>query len=1070
MPLHLVRSGSNAALWSTCAGRFLDELGAHRGPGAYPTFLWLAHRSQRDSLFRLAARRGLPGWLAPPVSFLSELRDLFGIEASPVGLLTGRLLVARIAARTERRVGLRTGLRDRGPAQAHMLDRLFSELLPEGVEPETLREALEALEGDDFARRRNAWVADAYGAFLEELRRRDRYDPRSIHAMVAEKIEDGALAQALRGARRLHIYGITSLRGRRRLCRALASQKEVEVHVYLPAEAEPSEWEELAAGPAELVGPERPPAEPRVQPAPDALREAGWVAREVKRLLADGKAEPHEVAVVARTGERDTRLIHDALQAVGVPATARIRTPLAEIPALRALLALFRAEAEGWPYRALRQVLASPYLGVGVDVRAVDYLAGTRRIEGLRAWLEALERLRSLLEADGRWRLRREGVYRDRLEEDLPRLEAFGATAARLRDRRPETAWIDLTLEILSGAWLGFRRLLCRPAGERWDIVRLDQRGVLAVEGLLREWRGLVDSDEEFGPEEWHARLRRLFEANELALSTPLQAGVQVVEAHEAALTPYRHTFVVHANDGVFPRAPAGGGIFSDAERSSLRDRGLPFSDREEALRRERTLWRAVAGAGTVTITYRTTDANGVPRLPSLMVPPHDPAAEIPRVRPAGDRTEGETPDAPPPVSESEHRRREVLRLALVRRSGSREPFRTPDPASLRHAALAAFAEELRSGGLDAFEASRAELAASGVPEGRVPSAFAIARPLSQRPHPWNGRLRDPAVLARLEERFGDGYVWSASQLQQYGIRPFDFLLERVLDLGEVEEAEEETTPLAFGSVAHSLLERFYREAKDSLPPALDAATEALYEEVAEEVFRTYEADADQWLGLPPLWAVKKEEVREAVREFLRAELPYLARTGESPVLLEWQFGGADEPAVSIEGRDLQGRPAALLLRGRIDRVDRKGDGGRLRVVDYKSGQTPSPQGYRDGSLLQTALYMRAVQLTELGEVECGVFRSIKGRRFNSAELKRSGLEEVLRFALSIPGRVRAGLLEAAQARAVPLADWQPGREITRTEARIEAGTRFDDVAGPEPAGDGKERAGGGKEPEDAGA
>jgi hypothetical protein len=1023
--------------------------------------LWIAHRAQRDSLFSIAAERGLPGWLAPPVSFLSELRERFRIEARPIGILTGRLLVARIARERQNLLGLDVSPGREGPARSHMLDSVFSELLPEGVAPHRLRETLAELGEDEFGRRRNAWVADTYEAFLADLASRDRFDPRSIHAMVAERIEAGGLREAIGGADKLHIYGITSLRGRRRLLRSLRDQDDVEVIVYLPQEDEPSEWDDLVPE-ATSRRRRRTGREPRtsdtldvtVQPAPDALREVAWIARRVKHLLAAGNARPHEIAIVARSGRRDTRLVHRALVAAGVPATARLRTRLAEVPCLKALLALFNAQAVGWDYGSLRPVLASPYFGTRIDVRAIDHVATTRRVAGLGEWIDALSRLRASLETeDPRRRLARSGVYADRLDEDIPRLEEFATVAEALATERTEREWIDSTLEILDGAWFGFRRRVCDVAADRFDVVRLDQRGVRALEALLQEWQMLVETAEAFGATEWHTRLRRLLEANELALSTPLQAGVQVLEAHEAALTPFHHTFIVHANDGEFPRSVRPGGVFSDSERRRLRELGLPLSDRDQAVRRERSLWRAVTAGEQVTITYRTTDANGVPRLPSLMVPEHDPASELPRTIETAHQTL-RTEDSLEPVSEPEQRRTEVGRLIRLRSGGDVSPFPSSDPLRLRHALLCAFAEELRAGRLDDVVRSGRDLIARAREASDLPlpeSVFGVDRPISERPHPWNGELRDPVVLERLATRFDDEYVWSATQLQSYGIRPFDFFLERVLYLVESEEAEEETSAFTFGRIAHSILERFYRELGTAVPESLDEETERLLGRVTQEVFAECEANLDEWLGLPMLWHVSRGRIREEVRDFLTAELAHLARRKEAPVLIEHAFGfeGA-EPPVRVEGEDVRGRPAELFLRGRIDRVDLHGTGhdAWLRVVDYKSGATPARAGYEDGALLQTALYMAVVEQLDREEVRSGVFRSIGKKQWNSAELKRERLGDVLAFALSIPPRIRAGLFEAVQASSTPIKPWQPDRSLTRTEARLASGSRFDVVYG----------------------
>jgi RecB family exonuclease len=631
----------------------------------------------------------------------------------------------------------------------------------------------------------------------------------------------------------------------------------------------------------------------------------------------------------------------------------------------------------------------------------------------------------------------------------------FFDEVAVFAEPRSERDWIDVTLDVLGGERFDLRARLCRPVGDRWDIVRLDQRGVEHLVRLLREWRDLVHSTESLAPTDWYERLRRLLEANELALSTPLKQGVQVLEAHEASLSPFRYTFVVHANDGVFPRAPTSLGVFSDEERLRLRDLGLPLTDRSEAMRRERTLWRSVARGESVTLTYRTTDSNGVPRLPSLMVPEHDPGSELPRTLDLEAGAEPGTQAAADlsPVSPAQLRRAHALRLKAARRGGHRGEVETAFPNAIRRGVLGAFADELRSGGLDDFVRREAELggALEDGPGAVDPNTlFGIDRPVSLRPTAWNGKIRDPLVLTELEHRFGSEYPWSSSQLEKYGKRPFDFLLERVLGLEEVSEADEETSALTFGSAAHGILEGFYGALLGDLPAEYDERAAGVLDGVADRVISDLESDRDEWLGLEPLWEVTRKEVRDQVRTYVQWELGHLSRKGERPIAVELQFGFAGQPPVELQGLDMAGQPARLLLRGRVDRVDRHGAerGGVLRILDYKSGlaSLPTLKGYQDGALLQTALYMMAVDSLSLGSVDSARYRGIRqpGNPANKAELKFSRAEPTLRLALSIPGRVRAGLFEAVQAGSASISSWQPGRDVTRNEASLSDGTRFD--------------------------
>ena len=790
----------------------------------------------------------------------------------------------------------------------------------------------------------------------------------------------------------------------------------VEVLVYLPPTSEAEDaWAELATLTEDL-----PPessaehADIEVQPAPDAIRELQWVAGRVKRALLQGSLQPHEIAVVARSGREDTGRAYRALKAVGVPATARIRTPLSEIPSLKALLQLFRGAAAGWPYRPLRHVLTSPYFLIGADPAGIDFIAEKRRIRGLDRWLEELAELGRRFDAGQDWELKQRGLWRDRLGRDLEALRRFSRAVAPLRETRPEREWIGLAQGLLKGDVFRLRRRVCHPVGERWDVVRLDQRGVLQLEGLLREWTQYGAGDVRIGPAEFEARLRQLMAGNELALSTPAQKGVQVLEAHEAAMTPFAKTFLIHANDGEFPRAHATGGVLSDEERITLRQAGIPVGHSQEALRRERDLWRAVTNGGSVTVSYRTTDSRGTPRLPSLMVPPHDAGAELPRALELREE----------PVSRAEDRYRAAHALASLRRSGSTARLAVPEPERLRHAVLTAYAETCRGTALeDPAEAARL------------------------RPSPWNGQIRDPVVLEFLRKRFGPDYRWSANQLQLYARCPFFFFMERVLRLQELAEAEEETTQLTSGGIAHSVLERFYRSLAEDLPASFDGRARETLRRAADEVFRERETGPD-WLGLPALWDVKRDDVLESVEGYLRWELPHLRESGVRPHRLELSFGFYREgPEVELSGDDLGGVSRRMRVSGRIDRVDVAGGPGRERygVVDYKLKNIPSARGYQDGVLLQTPLYMKVLHDHFGLPVETGRFRSIKdpGER-SPIRWGDHEFERALQIAFTIPERARAGRFEAVYASSEAWKDWYPGRDVCRTRARLDTGSRFD--------------------------
>jgi RecB family exonuclease len=1017
---------------------WLSSLGDDPGPEAHAARLWISHRRQRDAALEAAAEAGRAGWFDPPLHFLSDLRRLFDIGGRPIGVLTGRMLFAGVAAEHADRVRLPAPSPGRGDFRSHMLDGLIGELLAEGVTPDELAGALAGLEAesasDGFARERDRWVVETYRAYRAALDARGLFDVRETPALVARRIESGELPAALRGARGLHVYGLTSPARRLRLLRALAAQLEVDVSVYVIDEPELSEWEELTRD-VHTVGEPRAAVE-GVSSAPDALREAVDVARRVKRLLVEDGCRPSDIAVVARSGREDTLRMHRALAEAGVPSTARLRTTLAEIPALRALLDLFDAAAAGWDYRRLRIVGSSPYLGIGLDVRPLDFLAARRRIEGLEAWQHALGELAGSLAADPDRprRLRAGGPTAASVTSAAETIGALAGRVSALAGERSVTGWIELTRSFTARNAFGLRRRICRVVGGRHDVVRLDQRGVRALDGLLAEWHETVDGDPRQPIAWWLDALRRLAEASDLVLSTPLEQGVQVLEAHEAALTPFRHVFVIHANEGEFPRTPRGVGVLSDDERRALAAAGLPVEDRRRAQRRERALWRAVTANPDTVVTWRSATASGIPLLPSLMVSAD--AAAPPR---AAAPVRGAL-DAGDPASEADQRQRDVVRMARRRRGGDSDEIEVVDVPAVRLAVLGAFAEELRSGALDG---------AAGIEEalGLGPGPLlGRDRPVSERAHPWAGRIRDPVALAALADRFGPDHVWSANRLERYARRPFDFLLADVLRIERRGEAGEETTPLAAGRVSHALLEELHARLLAATPADFAAGASKLAE-VCDAVFAAVEGDVDVWLGSPSVWRLKRRQLRRVLAEFVAWDFARLERLRARPIAAEVAFGYGGIDPVRLVGLDMSGRPADLWLAGRIDRIDRYGaPPGEIRVVDYKWKEVPSKRGFDDGAVLQPALYMKAWEALHGERPRGGQFLSISrpGRGTRSG-LSADRVDDVLRRALSIPARVRAGLFEPAQAASCyPAAVSQPGHEVIRTAVAIGAGSRFD--------------------------
>jgi ATP-dependent helicase/DNAse subunit B len=745
-------------------------------------------------------------------------------------------------------------------------------------------------------------------------------------------------------------------------------------------------------------------AQPTIQPVPDAWREAEWIAGEVKKLIVQEAVEPHDIAIVARTGLEDTRRTLQVLRSAGIPATARVRAPLVEIGAIKAILVLFRASAEDWSYPNLRRVLTSPYFKTRVDVRTIDRIAQEARPHSLAGWVDELARVIARDTADAAAQEdedRKAGIERrvQRYRDTVPQLDALIPTLARVDGERTLVQWIELTRELLVDGWLDLRRRICRPPMERNDVVRFDQRAVRQLEKMLQQWIS-VANDDVLAPDQWYALLRTLLAGQELALTTPGQKGVQILEAHDAALIPFHATFLLHANDGVFPRLPAAGGLFAEEEKATLQAAGMPIDTFDSAFQREGALWAAVTCGDHVTITYRTTDPKGTPLLPSLLVPAHDESRELAR-----------TADlVSEPLNAAQETYQDACALGVVTRNGE-EPRRivTADADAMRHLILQARAEQLRG----------------------APDRSFLEQPLN----PWNGVIRDARVLDHLEREYGPEHWWSASQLETYAKCPFIYLIQRVLRVEEAEEADEETNALTSGGVAHDILELFYATIKDRLPVDVDTAT-TTFIQAARQVFHQRETSGE-WLGVPVLWEQRKHWLCETLVSFIAWDIEKLGR--DRPAWCEYVTKVA-----KLNGKDAKGRPVGMLLRGRIDRIDRLAKGG-YRVVDYKTSYVPSKGHYCDGGALQGAVYIDAL-IQEGIDANCSVYKSLKNCN-NGAPLTVGHPEyaTALGIAYSIPARARAGLFEVNLAASQKWASWQPDASVTRNRAKLEKGaSRFE--------------------------
>ena len=300
------------------------------------------------------------------------------------------------------------------------------------------------------------------------------------------------------------------------------------------------------------------------------------------------------------------------------------------------------------------------------------------------------------------------------------------------------------------------------------------------------------------------------------------------------------------------------------------------------------------------------------------------------------------------------------------------EEYRRFDPALLEWPELAgapADARVARSRGR-APAAERDELIAlAGLPahrpalEGTAAALrIAHARTRGTRFGIFDGRLSDPEAIRTIHEKFGPNRPYSPSQLETYLFCPFQFFLRYALKLEPVDERDElDEDYSGHGTRMHDILEMLEQLQVQSEESRLDLA-EVLIRSVVQ----------DEPTGAEGVDAGLRDRARAAGQDDppLRQAVPGLRDARPGPAARPTSLRGRLRPGrrrgcrVAPGGLVLGEGPVAVRLQGKIDRIDLIPTAGRttFRVIDYKTGTSPSKKDVKEAIYLQLPLYALAIE------------------------------------------------------------------------------------------------------------
>jgi ATP-dependent helicase/DNAse subunit B len=695
--------------------------------------------------------------------------------------------------------------------------------------------------------------------------------------------------------------------------------------------------------------------------------EARAALRWIKTSLVQDGFEVSDIAILTRDLTIYRPFLEETAAEFGLPLAVVGGLPLAENPAVAALLSLLSIPALDWPRDPVLAAWRSPYFDWSaedispVDAAILDTATRLGRVvSGLIQWREAFTLL-----------AQRKTAAENITDEDeigtLPDIDSehLGATFDSFVSRitppdhgslRDYTAFIEnlvgddpalATRFATPEDDTSLRVVAC--ARENPSTIERDVAALRAFKDVLR---GLVLAEAVLENDtliyaDFFAELRGAVEA--ATYTAAPESGVLAVSVLDARGLSFRAVALLGLSEGEFPQVEREDPFLSEADRATLRERGLPIEPKlhgDEAT----FFYQAVTRARERLLLCR----------PSLA-------------------DDGQTWEPSP------------YWLQIWRMFGQPTPQRVRPEDSLPPEQAASPAEYAQAtGDLDSYINQGISILQSRL------MGTATPKP--------NGNLSE--LSPPLANRYSPSYGWSASKLESYGTCPFYFYIAYALELEPRTPPEEGYDVRMLGSMLHQILEFTYGRATD--PTNLDECLQ-LMPAIAQEVFEV--APAKYGFRPTPLWQVQQTELVGILDQTITA-LAEISQ-GYTPRHFEPRFG-MGEPSLI-----LQTEIGAVRLHGYIDRVDAGPDGG-LRIIDYKAGSAAiSPRHLEDGYRLQLPIYALAARdALGLGEIASGFYWHIGKAAASSLKLEKypggaqAAFETATQHVASHVKNIRAGQFE----------------------------------------------------------
>jgi len=630
--------------------------------------------------------------------------------------------------------------------------------------------------------------------------------------------------------------------------------------------------------------------------------QAQAVAAEAEQLIAGGVA-PDEICVLVRSVKAESSVLASALEERAVPFRTCGAAAYFQRAEVRDVLAWLRTLADPNDSGAVVRALSRPPIELrSVDVARLTQLARRRKLDMPSAVAAALEGPQ--LSEEGRDRAR-------------AFLRLYRSACSAFEDRRPDA----FVLRLIERIGLRRQQVFATHADTAERLRNIAKLSELATAYMRREPHATARDFTRYLAAVAESGLRE-----EEAAATPSAPAVQVMTMHAAKGREFDHVFVVGLSAA---RMPGPLRRQADGVPDELLKESLPPAGARDAHEGEmrRLLHVAMTRARkALVLSWAEVDAPGSPSRPSPFYEEAQAALGV------EEELFEEELFGPAEGLHSTFRMMRDELLDTVAQLGGRlgemrlDTYLDVDQAVSRYLELIKVAALIER----AKEGQTLEAALPAVNEILVQCATPEQREILEQSALDNwlrDTQRDPAdrpsaaqngsepSLDPFIPRRGRGLMLSASDIDTYRICPLKYKFARVFRI-----PQEPTIHQRFGIVLHQVLERFHSNGGGPLS--------ALIELFMASWRRSGFGDSDD------------------ERQFRERALAALERY--------WREDRESEAEPVWFERSFAFRLGPHLLRGRVDRVDRRPDGS-YELIDYKTGKAKTADELRED--VQLSLY-----------------------------------------------------------------------------------------------------------------